>query len=94
PPPPAPGAAVAMPQAPRDKLLLESIRRLIAKHGKQPAQFFQGMDVNRDGKLSAEEFAAGLIGLGVGEERSELRKFFLQIPGAVMGRLPIDRLSQ
>ncbi|CAE8714336.1 unnamed protein product, partial [Polarella glacialis] len=67
PPPPAPGAAVAMPQAPRDKLLLESIRRLIAKHGKQPAQFFQGMDVNRDGKLSAEEFAAGLIGLGVGE---------------------------
>eukprot|EP00933_Yihiella_yeosuensis_P065783 TRINITY_DN6975_c0_g1_i2.p1 TRINITY_DN6975_c0_g1~~TRINITY_DN6975_c0_g1_i2.p1 ORF type:complete len:903 (-),score=209.23 TRINITY_DN6975_c0_g1_i2:119-2776(-) len=94
---PARPAAPAAPQTaqdPRSQMLMKSIRSLIAKHGKTPVQFFQGMDTNRDGRLSADEFAAGLIALGVGEERSSLRTFFLQIEGAVNGRLPIERLAQ
>jgi len=67
----------------RFKQLLEYFSQVLRSRGRTTAMFFESLDLNRDGRLSRDEFLDGLENLGVsGVERNELKKVFYRIEGS------------
>jgi len=89
--PPLPHAGIPIEES-RFQTMLGRIGRLLEKRGVTAAVYFQSLDVNKDGSLSADEFVNGLTSLGVGEERAELHKLFLRVPGSQSGRTPVGQV--
>lgn len=67
----------------RFKQLLEHINQTLRSRGQTSGRYFESLDLNRDGRLSRDEFLKGIADLGAnGLERSELKKVYYRIEGS------------
>eukprot|EP00929_Paragymnodinium_shiwhaense_P003333 TRINITY_DN10380_c0_g1_i1.p1 TRINITY_DN10380_c0_g1~~TRINITY_DN10380_c0_g1_i1.p1 ORF type:complete len:1890 (+),score=519.41 TRINITY_DN10380_c0_g1_i1:164-5833(+) len=94
--PPSPAHNLAAHEAERKRQVVASIKKLLARKAQTPQSFVQLLapSYTRDGFIGCDRFVESIVAAGVHEDKTDLRKWFLDVPGCSQGRVALTHLAQ